>query len=165
MGNNTRVVQKTIADRTFEVLENRHRGRRVNDVPIGLRYTVVQLDDGCLGVAYRFPAAADCKDIILPEDGRLAGREVQELFSWIRFDILLQRSIGLAAANALIGSPSVVVSSGDIRSVIEFRAGETVAMVGHFEPLVADIRERCSLEIYELESTLGSELGIIQKYN
>lgn len=148
---------KTVADRIFDVLQNRHSGCRVDDVRIGLRYVAVKLNDGCFGVAYRFPTGG-CEDIILPGNGSLASREAPELLSLIRSEILLQRSIGLATANALIGSPEGEVSYDDIRSVIELRAGETVSMVGHFEPLVADIRERCSLKIYELNTALGSGL-------
>lgn len=151
-------MDKTIADRIFDVLSVTNFRCRAHDVRLGLRYVAVELDTGACGVAYRFPSKKGCDEIAVPGDEPLIGREAGELLSWVNSENLLQRSIGLATANALIASINHKIIEGDIRSIIDFRSGENVVMVGHFEPLVADIRERCSLRIYELDMSLVQEL-------
>ncbi len=146
------------ASRIIEALADAAVHRRAVDVRLGLRYVGVQLDDESCGVAYRFTESERCNEISFPGDDLIAGREAGELLSWLHSENLLMRSVGLAAANALTGSPEGEVMRGDIRSIIEFGADEQVAMVGYFEPLVEEIRKQCALDIYEIDTSLARGL-------
>lgn len=151
-------MKKTVSDRIVNMLSEASLGIYANDVRLGLRYVAIELDNGICGLAYRFPAKNGCDEMFVPADGPLIDREAGELLSWLRSKNLLQRSIGLATASALIASIDREIIQGDIRSVIDFRSGENVAMIGHFEPLVADIREQCSLSIFELDTSSAQGL-------
>jgi uncharacterized protein (DUF4213/DUF364 family) len=148
----------SIADRIAENLKHTCNGYYANDVRLGLRYVAVQLDNTACGVAYRFPSKKGCDEISIPGNGSLVGREAGELLSWIRSENSLLRSVGLATANAVIGSFKLKVTQGDIRSLIEFKPKESVAMVGYFEPLVPYISDRSALNIYEIETSLAPQL-------
>ena len=146
----TQRISETLADLAIE--------RYVEDVRIGIKYTGVRLDDNACGVAYAFPGSLRCDNVSFPGDKPLSGRNAGELLSWLNSDNLLHRSIGMATANAFTESINKEIISGDIRSVIEFRAGEQVAMVGYFEPLVQGIRSQCRLNIYELDTSITDGL-------
>ncbi|RLC36917.1 hypothetical protein DRH29_03500 [candidate division Kazan bacterium] len=147
-----------IADRITETLADSAVELNVSDVRIGVKYVSVQLDNGSIGLAYLFPESLRCENMLLSDDSHLAGMNAGELLSWLKTNNSLSRSIGLAAANAVIGSPGGRTLSGDVRSVIGLQAGEQVAMIGHFEPLVKDIRDQCSLKIYEIDTTMADGL-------
>ncbi len=147
-----------ITDRITETLSDIAVDRFVTDVRIGVKYVGVQLDDSSIGAAYAFPGNLRCDDVSFPGDKPLSGRNAGELLSWLNSDNLLHRSIGMATANAFTESINKEIIAGDIRSVIEFRAGEQVAMVGYFEPLVQEIRNKCKLDIYELNTSLADGL-------
>ncbi len=147
-----------IADRITETLADSAVELNVSDVRIGVKYVSVQLDNGSIGLAYLFPESLRCENMLLSDDSHLAGMNAGELLSWLKTNNSLSRSIGLAAANAVIGSPGGSTLSGDVRSVIGLQNGEQVAMIGHFEPLVKDIRDQCSLNVYELDTTMADGL-------
>ena len=159
-------AEKSIVDRITDTLSSVCAGRRAVDVRLGLRYVCVRLDNGNCGLAYRFPERQGCDDFALPvriplgpEDGHITGREAAELLSWIQRDNLLPRAVGLATANALIGSPGGDVVPGDIRSILELREAEDVVMIGYFEPLVQSISDRCNLQIYEIDTSRAPDLN------
>ncbi|MBL7068008.1 MAG: DUF364 domain-containing protein [Candidatus Marinimicrobia bacterium] len=157
-------MESLIANRIIETLADCANNRLVSDVRLGLKYIAVQLDDGTCGVAYRFRKDVQCDDISLPDKGLLAGRNAGELLSWLSAESSLQRSIGLAVANSLASSDQQKYSKkwkrldGDILSVIEIMSGERVAMIGYFKPIAEKIRERCSLEIYENDTSKARDL-------
>ncbi|NQT35416.1 DUF364 domain-containing protein [bacterium] len=138
--------------------------RRVVDVRLGLKAVGVKLDDGTCGVAYRFTKDASCDDISRLGHESLAGRKASELLTWLRTENSLQRSVGLAVANALISpdllkaSANVKIVNGDVLSAIEIPTSERIAMIGYFEPMVDKIRKRCALEIYEFNTSMAPEL-------
>ena len=147
-----------ITDRIAETLSDIAVDRYVTDVRIGVKYVGVQLDDSSIGAAYLFPESIRCDNVSFPGDNPLTGRNATELLTWLNSDNLLYKSIGLATANALTESLNKEIVPGDIRSVIEFRTGEQVVMVGYFEPLVQGIRNQCRLNIYELDTSISDGL-------
>lgn len=147
-----------ILNRLAKLLQSRSAGRCAADVRLGLKYIGVQLDDDACGLAYRFSEHRCRDEPNSADDGQIAGRSAGDLLSLVVSENLLQRSIGLATANALIEAPDDELLPGDIRSVFKFEPGENVVMVGYFEPLVPSIRDQCSLKIYEIDTSLAPGL-------
>ncbi len=147
-----------IINRIMEALTNVAAGVKVVDVRLGLRYVGVQLSGGNCGVAYRFPGNAPCDDISFLQDNGITGRSAEELLSWLGSENLLQRSIGLATANALITSRDMAVIKGDILSNLELRSDDRIVIVGYFEPLVRQLSDRFVLKIYEINASPASDV-------
>ncbi len=129
---------------------------KVVDVRLGLRYVGVQLSGGSCGVAYRIPGITPCDDISFLDDSGITGRSADELLSWLGSENLLQRSIGLATANALITSGDISVVNGDILSNLESRSDDRIAIIGNFEPLVRQLDGRFDLKVYEINAPPAS---------
>ncbi|MDP8206902.1 MAG: DUF364 domain-containing protein [Candidatus Electryonea clarkiae] len=147
-----------ITERITETLAPFVLSRFVSDIRIGVRYVAVQLDDGSIGVAYVFPDSKHCKNISIFDGGDIVGKRASELLRWLSTNNTLARSVGLATVNAIAGLRQKNALSGDVRSGVEFVSGERVAMIGYFEPLVKDIRNKCELNIYELNTSLAKGL-------
>lgn len=157
-------MRKNLAHRIEETLAGFAGDRRVVDVRLGLKAVGVQLDDGRCGVAYRFLKDASCDSISRMGNETLAGRKATELLTWLCTENSLQRSVGLAVANTLTApfvlkaAESGKIVDGDILSAIKLTPGDRVAMIGYFEPMVDKIREKCALDIYELDTSIAPGL-------
>ena len=127
----------------------------IAEVRIGLTYTAVLLDNGELGLAYTFLDRIPRGCIAFPDKNTLLGRQSTELLEILQSPRQLDRAVGLAAVNALASSVSAGYFQGDSRKTIDIRKNDTVGMVGHFEPLVAEIKSRAEkLLIFEIEDKL-----------
>lgn len=122
---------------------------RIADVRIGLAYTAVQLSNGSVGLAYAFrdKTARGCP--VFPGTRPIAGRALREVLAWLTSDDLLERTVGLAAANALFNTvegasafPGWISAAGDLLDVLELTKDDRVGMVGFFAPLAPVIRQR-----------------------
>jgi len=124
------------------------------DVRIGLGYTAVLLDSGRAGLCYtpREELTPGCST--LADAGRLAGRPAAELLSRLEGTDPLDRTVGLAAANALLGEgPLPAAVEGDVLDAVALTPEDRVGMVGHFAPLESRLRGRvASLTIFEKAS-------------
>jgi len=140
-----------IATRIREALLVEAAQARVVDVRLGLGYTAVLLDSESAGVAYtpREDLTHGCS--VLPTGGSLAGRPAAELLSFLKSSRPLERTIGLATANALLGLRQPVADlRGDILRALALRPADRVGMVGYFEPLIAPLQAQvASLTIFE----------------
>ncbi len=66
--------------------------------------------------------------------------------------VQIQRAVGLATANALALTLKPDFTPGDTRRLVTLKPEDTVGMVGHFEPLVPDLKSRVKrLLIFEIE--------------
>ncbi|MFH0766322.1 MAG: DUF364 domain-containing protein [Calditrichota bacterium] len=150
---------------------------RLARTAVGMKAVGVQLDDYSCGVAYRFGSGVTQDDSarisicpVRTPEGRggldsLPGRQADEILDYLLSENSLQRSIGLAVANCLASrslslklSDSIEMNAlktvdGDVLSAIELDSDTRVAMIGYFEPLVPKLRDRCRLEIYELDTS------------
>ncbi len=129
---------------------------RVADVRIGLGYTAVQLDTGSVGLAYTFLENAGKGCSVFQGRRPLASAYVRDIVPYTTSPDALERTVGLAAANALFNidgafaCPGWSCHGGDLLDVLELGPDDRVGMVGFFGPLVPLIRQRAGeLIIFE----------------
>jgi len=139
--------------RLHELFAERARRVTVTDLVLGLGYTAVATDDGGLGLAYTWFTDKTCcsfwrdwEDV----EGGPASRLLDRLLS----DNGLERSVGLATANALNRSvadrlPTDESQAGALVDGMRIGRGSKVAMVGFFPPVAKKLRD------------LGAELDVV----
>nr|WP_320132101.1 DUF364 domain-containing protein [uncultured Holophaga sp.] len=146
--------------RLVELLLTSAVGETVADVRIGLGYTAVRLASGQAGLAWTPPSGAACCTH-LPSAGSLAGQPAEGLLRLLTDERSgLARAVGLATANALLAkSPRPVPLEEEVITSMAIGPGDHVAMVGHFGPVIADLKKiGCRLEIVELRSGIAGTL-------
>jgi len=140
-----------IAERIRRLLQGEAAATRVVDARIGLGYTAVLLETGQAGVAYtcREDLPAGCSPF--SGDRPLAGRSADELLFYLLSSNSLERAVGLATANALLGTREPgALFEGDVLEALRLQSGDRVGMVGYFGPLVSRIESQvASLTIFE----------------
>jgi len=140
-----------IAKRIHEALHAEAAQARVLDVRIGLGYTAVRIDSESAGVAYtpREDLTHGCS--VLHAAGSLVGWPATDLLSLLESSRPLERTIGLATANALVAARQPGAGlGGDILRALALRPTDRVGMVGCFEPLIAPLQARVApLTIFE----------------
>ena len=140
----------------------------IADVRIGLGYTAVQLDNGSVGLAYTFRENV-CQGCSVFQGRRpLASAAVRDIVHYIASSDMLERTVGLAAANALFNTAEAVAASdgwacneGDLLDVLELSADDRVGMVGFFGPLAPVIRQRAA-ELIVFEEHMDRAGGLMQ---
>lgn len=92
----------------------------------------------------------------MPGAGSLVGRDAAELARGVLSDFPLERSVGLAALNALLPEPSGTVTgrnAGELAA--EKGAGKTVGVVGWF-PFIPPLRKTAAaVEVFEKDPASG----------
>ncbi|MBW1679667.1 MAG: hypothetical protein JRJ08_05940, partial [Deltaproteobacteria bacterium] len=142
-----------IADKIREYLSENFQGKIVNDLRIGLGYTGVLLDDGNAGVAYTFKDSLPDGCSVFTGTRPLAGKSTCGVLEYIGSPILLESSVGIATANALVNREKGGEKTGDVLDNLGLREEDRVGMVGFFGPLVAPLRKRVrELLIFERTS-------------
>ena len=153
-------MDKTIAAKTIELLQETASGKKLVDLRVGLGYTCAVLDDGNIGLAWTGPShSMSCSHEM--KAGKLAGSQAVEVLSMIAAPNPVSRSIGLALANALIvGLPRPESSTQDVIELVNLNAGDHVVMVGFFGPIIPKIKQSgCKLDIVELDSNMPNVLS------
>ena len=149
-----------IQRRLLEHLAPAARDRLAADIRIGLGYTAVRLDSGHAGLAWTPGSdAASCTHF--RGAGTLVGQPAGALLAFLLDEKAdLARAIGLATANALLASlPQPITSREEVVSTLGVTAGDRVAMVGYFGPLVSGLKATgCRLDILELRPHPGETL-------
>lgn len=124
--------------------------QRLADVRIGLGYTAVMLEDGNVGVAYTSKENISPGCSVFVGRRPLVGRSTAEILEYLGSDDGVERTVGLAVANALSNRPAEGQHAGDILSTLSVGFLDRVGMVGFFGPLVAPIEKRArELVIFE----------------
>ncbi len=124
----------------FERCKNEAEQIKVVDVRIGLGYTLVELENSMCGLSYSFTKELNIKTCTLLESaGELIGKKALCLLERIFSYNLLDASLGLACANAIINSK---VSDKDIDITAQITSKDKVVMVGYFSPLVKQIKDK-----------------------
>jgi len=140
-----------IAGRLHRYLVEQSRRGAVEDVRIGGSYVAVVLTGGRIGLAARLKEAVGAEIEPTRASERISGRPADTLLDRLVYGTgAVERALGLATANALIHPPAPAEEEDTI-SLMSLRAGERVAMVGLFRPIVPRI-----------EST-GVRLSIIER--
>jgi uncharacterized protein (DUF4213/DUF364 family) len=144
------VSKKRVTERIAEILAGKAREKNVADVRIGLGYTAVLLDDGCAGVAYTFRGEAGGGCSVFHALRPISGRPAFDLLSLVESADPIEAAVGLACANAITNRQDRKFDVGDILDHLDVGPDDSVGMVGHFQPLVGRLKERCgSLTIFE----------------
>lgn len=140
-----------IAERIEGLLRAEAQSVRIADVRIGLGYTAVLTESGSAGLAYtpREELGRGCS--VLSGGQPLAGRVAPDLLAYLRSTNALERAVGLATANALIGMHEVTNAfEGDVLDVLALKPGDRVGMAGFFGPLVSRVESQVvSLTVFE----------------
>jgi len=135
--------QGTILTRLYDQLQASARERRIADLRVGLSYVGVRLDNDQAGVAAVLPDIKIKSCTVLSAAGSYAVSPAENVLAYlVDGKTSLHRSIGLAAANALIGSSFADGETEEREATTYFnlQPGEKVAMVGFFGPLIERIR-------------------------
>ena len=110
--------------------------QRVTDVRIGLGYTAVMLEDGNVGVAYTFRENAPGGCSVFMGKRPLAGSTTTQLLEYLGSTDEIERTVGLAVANALANRHGAGQSEGNILDTLSIGFMDRVGMVGYFGPQV-----------------------------
>jgi len=126
-----------IAGHLHRHLVEQSRRCAVEDVRIGGSYIAVVLTGGRIGLAARLKDFAGTQ-IEIPGMAVCGKRADALLAHLVSGTGAVERALGLATANALIHPPAPAAEE-DAISLMGLRAGEQVAMVGLFRPIVSRI--------------------------
>jgi len=152
---------QTIQRKLVDHLSPRAEESIVSDVRIGLGYTAVALEGGHTGVAWT-PKTESNSCTHFSSAGSLTGRSASVLLAMLCHQTSpLARAVGLATANALLSAlPHPEALPDEVIASLNLTPDDRVAMVGHFAPLVTNIRKTGSqLDIIELKPGQGDTIG------
>ena len=140
-------IQEKLKEYTLAISQS----ARVSSVCIGLGYTAVLLDDGRAGVAYTFREEKHQGCSVFQGRRPLAGSSAAELVNYITSPAMIERTVGIATANALINTADRPYAGGDTLEHLDIGPDDTVGMIGYFGPLIAPLQKRVKdLLIFEL---------------
>jgi len=121
-------------DRLVSLVEETSGGRHLEEVIVGLGFTLVYLDNGAGGLAYTLREDLERGCDVFAEAGNLGGMEVDEVLPWIGGGSTVASSVGLAAANALLQPPEEAFAA-DLLTALDLQPKERVVTVGRFRPM------------------------------
>jgi uncharacterized protein (DUF4213/DUF364 family) len=131
-----------VSERLVELLKKEAEDAVIEDVRIGLGFTAVKLSDGRTGLAAVLRHEIETGCTTFSEAGTLRGRPAIELLLTLVYtESVVSRSLGLAAANALIFGNVPDLNREDTLEQISLTEKDRVVMVGFFRPLVPRIKE------------------------
>ena len=121
-------------------------GKTIRRVVCGSGFTGVQLNDGNVGVSYRYPGLELVRYV-----GTMAGRPAADLVHLIVEGNLQEASIGYAAINALTAAGREGLAGGNIYDYLDLKETDVVGVIGDFGRFLNPIRQKCrKLMIFEL---------------
>jgi uncharacterized protein (DUF4213/DUF364 family) len=139
-----------IAEELRDYLVSTVPGRHVREMCMGARYTAVVLDDGNVGLAFTYRESNTGAAPSLPAHRVPTGRSTSEVLPYLASDDGLERTVGLAVANALVNQKGGGYYEADLLHVLSIGFQDRVGMVGYFGPFVAPIEKRArELVIFE----------------
>jgi uncharacterized protein (DUF4213/DUF364 family) len=130
--------------------------RKIADLRIGLIYTGVLLDDGKAGVAYTFSENFLDGHSFFAGIRPVKGRSTHEVLRCLGLSNMVEVSVGIATANALVNQEREETQGGDVLDALELRKTDRVGMVGAFVPMISHLKTRVrELLIFELHDRPG----------
>jgi uncharacterized protein len=130
-----------IARRLYEYMSERITGIKVREVRIGLGYVAVALDKKRTGLAAFLRQDLEDHCGVLEKAGTLSGMLASDLLNYlVTGHDPLEKALGLATANAVLGAESPQEES-DALALMKLSSKDHVAMIGLFRPLVPRIEQ------------------------
>lgn len=124
------------------------------DLRIGLGYTCIELRDGATGIAWTPGQGAASSCTHLPKAGTIQDSPERDLLQLLTGSNSLERTIGLAAFNAVNSRRKQEYRETEAIALLDIRATDQVVMVGHFAPIIPRIKKTgCCLDVLDLNST------------
>ncbi len=124
----------------FETTIDKAKELEVKDVRVGLGYTLVELENNLCGLCYSFVKELNIRTCtVLDNAGEMIGKKASFLLEGIFSYNLLDSSLALACANAIINSQ---VNTEDIDIIENIDQSDKVVMVGYFSPLIDPIKAK-----------------------
>jgi uncharacterized protein (DUF4213/DUF364 family) len=130
-----------ILDSLKDYLQDKAHDNEITDVRIGLCYTAVMLSNGNVGLAYTFRENLLPGCDVFKGSRPLAGKQVANILQYVTSADLLERTVGLATANALINVDRDEFTTGDVLDSLNLCQEDRVGMVGFFGPLVPSLKK------------------------
>ena len=122
----------------------------VKDVRIGLGYTGVMLEDGSVGIAYTFLNRPRVCCSAFHGLRPFAGRKAVELLKLFDAHTELESGLALATSNAITNRERSDYMEGDILAHIKLGKDDVVGMVGHFAPILVELKAKVKdIKIFE----------------
>jgi len=157
----------TILESLYRALKGRAAETTVKTVSIGLGYTAVSVADGSIGLACTLLDSVKTCHVAgdLPD---FEGGPAADLLEYLLSDAQIQRTLGLALANALNHTTALFLPEDRHNEVLFNRlgigAGTKVAMVGHFGPLIRKLGEMgAEVEMIDKIRGEGDEAALLEK--
>ncbi len=123
---------------------------RVTDVRIGLGYTAVMLENGSVGVAYTFLSQHKGSCTVFRGLRPISGRNAADLLKLFDSANEVESAVALATCNAIMNTDRNDYLVGDILAHLQLDSEDVVGMVGHFAPIVAELKKRVKeVKIFE----------------
>jgi len=135
-------------------------GLTVTDVRAGLTYTGVMLENGSAGVALTFRNELPSQCIV--REKPFVGSKAEELISMALSQDLLERTIAIATANAVLNTTENLnekALKGDTLKMLKPESDDIIGMVGFFGPLVQQLKGNVrKLMIFEKNMAKSEDL-------
>ena len=121
---------------------------RIQEVRVGLCYTAVLLESGKAGLAYTF--RGEIPPGCISRERPFAGERASTVLDLVTSSDLLDRTVGIATANALINRAQEGLFGGDALEILSPAPDDIVGMVGYFGPFVPVLESKVKeLRIFE----------------
>ena len=124
---------------------------KVTDLRIGLTYTAALLENGSSGLAYTFRKDIKGGCCCFQTSRPVAGSKASAIITLMTSGNILERTVGLATANAVLNHRRAELVEGDILEMIKPGRNDVIGMVGYFAPLVKRLQQRVK-KIYIFEN-------------
>jgi hypothetical protein len=151
-----------IAERICNFAMSRAPSEIIEEIRIGLCYSAVRTAGGATGLAAMLPyVAQDCRALDIRG---YAGKKLSD-FLWLLStgSNPLQRSLGLACANAVLNSRNNSPEQ-DAIELMQITSADRVCMVGRFPPLVSRVEQAgAALSILEKDPEKGGILDPLEQ--
>ncbi|MBN2428398.1 MAG: DUF364 domain-containing protein [Deltaproteobacteria bacterium] len=151
----------------YQLFKDKAEQVRVEHLCLGLGYTAVATSDGGVGIAYTY---FDAKTGCMMHEGyeNPEGKPALKLLEKILSDNPLQRSMALAAINALnFQAASNFPEKSDNRLLLEslgIGPGTRIAMVGQFKPLIQLFEKQgAKIEVHDIDKQIGTKENLYEK--
>ncbi len=146
-----------IHEKIYERVIEKARELTITDVRIGLGYTLVELDQHLCGISYSFLKELNPSTCTVVEDsGNITGKKASYLIEKIFSYNLLDSTLAIATANAILNNNQKASGGPDVMELI--KPTDTVVMIGYFSPLVPLIQKKAKKLIICERSPRGESL-------
>lgn len=136
-----------ILERVYDMAKPELKGRKINDVRVGLGLMAVELDNGLIGVTYVLSGEIGHTCSTLPQAGGLVGMPAEEIAKWaVEGNNVIRSALGLAVLNSAakfeqlkrIDQPQ----GADAVFSVEIQPKDCIGIIGHIGPVISRLQDR-----------------------